>query len=116
MKRKTLFWIVLFAVLAAASAGMYLLRGGAGGTVAAVYVDGELRDRIDLSAAVIPYELTVETEYGYNTLRVSHGAVEVAEADCDEQVCVHQGAIRDSLVPIVCLPHRLVIQIEEPEP
>ncbi len=112
MNRKTLFWIVLFFVLALASGGWYVLRGGAG-TVAAVYVDGELYDRIDLSAVAIPYEVTVRTEYGYNTLRVSHGEIRVAEADCEEQVCVNQGAIRDSLLPIVCLPHHLVIEIEE---
>ena len=112
MKRKTVFWIVLFGCLALAAGGWYVLRGGSG-TVAAVYVDGELYDRIDLSAAVVPYELTVRTEYGYNTLRVSHGTIQVAEADCSEQVCVNQGSIHDSLVPIVCLPHHLVIQIEE---
>lgn len=113
MKQNALFWIVLFAVLAAACAGYYLLRGGGEAVVAAVYVDGEKYDTFDLSAAVIPHEVRVETEYGYNILRVSHGAIEVAEADCSEQVCVHQGAITDSLIPIVCLPHHLVIQIED---
>ncbi len=112
MKKKTLFWALLLAVVAAISAGVYLLRQG-GGALACIYVDGELYDTIDLSAVAIPYETTVETARGYNTLRVSHGAVEVSRADCDEQVCVNQGAITDSLVPIVCLPHRLVIQIEE---
>ena len=113
MKQNVWFWIVLFALLAAACLGYYLLRGGVGGTTASVYVDGELYASYDLSAAVIPYEVTVETEYGYNTIRISHGAVEVAEADCSEQVCVRQGAITDSLIPIVCLPHHLVIEINE---
>ncbi|MBR2716474.1 MAG: NusG domain II-containing protein [Oscillospiraceae bacterium] len=112
MKRKTLFWIVLFALVALAAGGWYVLRPG-GGVTAAVYVDGALYDRIDLSAAAIPYEVTVRTEYGFNTLRVSHGAIAVTEADCSEQICVHQGQIRDSLLPIVCLPHHLVIQIED---
>lgn len=115
MKKKTLFWIVLFAVVAAGAGGWYLLRGGVSGAEARVYVDGELRETIDLSAVTIPYETTVETDYGYNVLRVSHGSIEVVRADCSEQVCVHQGAITDSLLPIVCLPHRLVIEIEEPD-
>lgn len=112
MKRKTVFWIVLFAVLALAAGG-YSLLAGAGGTKASVYVDGELYDTYDLSAAVIPYEVTIRTEKGYNTIRVSHGAIEVAEADCPGQDCVHQGQISDSLLPIVCLPHKLVIEIDE---
>ncbi len=112
MKRKTLFWILLFAVLAIAAGGYCLLAGG-GGMTAAVYVAGELYDTYDLASVVIPYEVTIQTELGYNTLRISHGAIEVAEADCSGQDCVMQGAIHDSLLPIVCLPHRLVIQIEE---
>lgn len=113
MKRKTLFWIVLFAVIAAAAGGYYVLRGGHTATTASVYVNGELYDTYDLSAAVIPYEVTIESAYGYNTIRVSYGAIEVAEADCEGQDCVRQGQIHDSLLPIVCLPHHVVIEIEE---
>ena len=113
MKQNAWFWILLFVALAAACAGFYLLRGGTGGVTAVVYVDGEVYDTYDLSAVVFPYEVTVETEYGYNTIRVGRGTIEVAEADCSEQVCVRQGAISDSLIPIVCLPHRLVIQIDD---
>lgn len=115
MKKKTLFWAVLLAVLAAASAGVYLLlpRGGA---IARIYVDGEEYDAVDLSAVAVPYEMVVETEHGYNALRVSNGGIEVIRADCDEQVCVNQGEITDSLIPIVCLPHHMVIQIEEAQP
>lgn len=112
MKRKSLFWIALFAVIALAAGG-YTVLAGAEGTTASVYVDGELYETFDLSAAVIPYEVTIETETGYNTLRISHGAIEVAEADCPGQDCVRQGQIRDSLLPIVCLPHKLVIMIDE---
>ncbi len=112
MKQKTLFWAILFAVLALAGAGFYILFGGGEAAVANVYIDGELYDSYDLSAVVFPYEVRIETEYGHNVVRVSRGAVEVAEADCSEQVCVNQGTITDELIPIVCLPHHLVIQIE----
>ena len=112
MKRKTLFWIVLFTVIALAAGG-YSMLAGTEGTKASVYVDGELYDTFDLTAAVIPYEVTIRTEKGYNIIRVSHGAIEVAEADCPGQDCVRQGQIRDSLLPIVCLPHKLVIEIDE---
>lgn len=115
MKKKTLFWAITFAVVATVSAGVYLLlpRSGA---IARIYVDGEEYDAVDLSAVAAPYEMVVETEYGYNALRVSHGAIEVIRANCDEQVCVNQGEITDSLIPIVCLPHHMVIQIEEAQP
>lgn len=111
MKRKTLFWILLLAAVALLAGGYYALSGE-GGSVAAVYIDGELYGTYDLSAVVIPYEVRIETERGYNTIRISRGAVEVAEADCEGQDCVRQGQIHDDLIPIVCLPHRVVIQIE----
>ena len=112
MKRKTLFWIALFAVVALAAGGYAMLAGSAG-TTASVYVDGELYETFDLASAVIPYEVTVRTEKGYNILRISHGAIEVTEADCPGNDCVRQGKIHDSLLPIVCLPHKLVIEIDE---
>ena len=113
MKQKTLFWLVLFALLAAAGAGVYLLRGGSG-TVAVISVDGAVYDTVDLASVAVAYERTIETEYGWNTIRVGHGAIAVVEADCPDKLCVHQGEITDGVLPIVCLPHRLVIQIEEP--
>lgn len=103
---------MLFVALALVSGGIYLF-GGHDGTVAAIYIDGELYDTIDLAAVVMPYEVTIQTDSGYNTLRVSHGSIEVAQADCPGQDCVHQGSISDGLIPIVCLPHRMVIQIED---
>jgi hypothetical protein len=112
MKQKTLVWVALFVVLALVSGGIYLFAGHQG-TLAAIYIDGELYDTIDLAAVVVPYERTVETADGYNTLLVSHGSIAVKEADCPGQDCVHQGSISDGLIPIVCLPHRIVIQIED---
>lgn len=112
MKKKTLFWILLFAALALAGGGFYALGGG-GGVTASVYVDGELYGTYDLTAAVIPYEVTIRTEDGFNTLRIGRGSVRVIEADCPGRDCVRQGAIHDSLLPIVCLPHRMVIEIDE---
>ncbi len=112
MKHKTVFWLAVFALLAAAGTGMYLLRGGSG-TVAVLTVDGEVVDTVDLAAVAVPYEKTVETPWGQNTVRFSHGAVAVISADCPDKLCVEQGTIEDSAIPIVCLPHRLVITIAD---
>ena len=34
-------------------------------------------------------------------------------ASCPDGLCVHQGAISDGLLPIVCLPNKVQIQIVE---
>ena len=111
MKRKTRFWIVLFGALAALGAGAYLLHGG--GTRAVISVDGQVWRTVDLSAVTEPYTFTVETEDGWNTIQAAPGSIQVVDADCPHQDCVKQGAISDGAIPIVCLPHRLVIEIDE---
>lgn len=111
MNRRTLFWAVLFAALFALGAGFYLLRPGGGRAV--ISVDGEPYRTVDLGAVTAPYEFTVQTERGWNTVRVEPGAIRVVDADCPGRDCVGQGAISDGVIPIVCLPHRLVIEIKE---
>lgn len=89
-----------------------MLRGvDTGGRMARISLDGEVYEEIDLNAVVLPYDITIETELGYNIIHVEHGAISVTEADCPDQICVHQGKITGSMVPIACLPHRLVIEI-----
>lgn len=111
MKRKTVFWAVLFGLLFALGAGFYLVRGGGGRAV--ISVDGETYRTVDLAGVTEPYEFTVQTRWGWNTVRVEPGAIRVVDADCPGHDCIQQGAISDGVIPIVCLPHRLVIQIEE---
>jgi hypothetical protein len=118
MDRKTRFWILLFSALFVIGCGVFLLIKNihVQNPVAYIYLKGELIEKIDLNAVAIPYEFTVESELGSNTIKVGHGSIAVVEADCPEQICVNQGSISDSSVPIVCLPHRLVIQIEGVDP
>ncbi len=115
MKHKTQTWILIFVLVAALAAGVYFFRPGTAmaGLQAVITVDGEVYESVDHTAVTLPYEFTVVSDYGYNTIRVSHGAIEVSEADCSEQVCVDQGTITDGMIPIVCLPHHMVIQIQE---
>lgn len=112
--RSTKFWVVLTAALLAVSllAAALVLGGKTGSAVAAVYQDGRLLRTIDLSAVEEPYTFTVDGPAGTNTIEVEPGRIRVAHAGCPDQVCVNQGWISNGVVPIVCLPNGLVIQIE----
>lgn len=48
----------------------------------------------------------------YNIICITHGTVQITEADCNNQDCVRQGKISRSGQSIICLPHRLVIRIK----
>lgn len=79
----------------------------------AVYQDGQrIADyslREDQTLA-IPWE----EEY-YNLLLIENGEASITDADCPDQLCVRQRSISRKGESIICLPHRLVIQIESNE-
>lgn len=107
--------VILFLLLGAAavSAAFLLLRGrGEDNPVARITRDGVLLEEIDLTTVDQPYTLTFEDESGRNVVTVEQGRIRVSEADCPDRVCVNQGWISDGTVPIVCLPHRLMIEIK----
>lgn len=54
---------------------------------------------------------TVTTDFGTNLIEIKDGRVHVEEADCPNQDCVHQGWIDAAGEQIVCLPHKLTVDI-----
>lgn len=54
---------------------------------------------------------TVTTDLGTNLIEIKDGRVRVEEADCPNQDCVHQGWIDAAGQQIVCLPHKLTVDI-----
>lgn len=117
--KKTLsnrFWLILLGVIVAGSAlaAWLLLARVPTGSIAAIYLDGELVERIDLAAVTESYTRTYTGKSGItDVVEVARGKIRVKEADCPDQVCVHQGWIETGVVPVVCLPNALVIQIED---
>jgi hypothetical protein len=112
---KTRTWVAVIAVLLALFAALALWLSGrsAAGQVANIYVDGVCVRSVDLSKLKEAETYTVETEGGQNVIRIEPGRICVQEADCPDQVCVQAGWLTDSAAPIVCLPHRLVIRLEQ---
>ena len=53
----------------------------------------------------------ITSSYGTNVVVVKDHEVLVAEADCDNQDCVHQGKIAVPGRQIICLPHKLWIEV-----
>ena len=90
----------------------FIMQRLSGSGVAFAEVDGELVEEIALDKVGASYSFTVEDGAGgSNTILVEQGRIRVSEANCPDQVCVGQGWISDGTVPIVCLPHGLVIEI-----
>ena len=107
---KTKSWLILIGVvfLLSAVACVFLYFGPAK-TTAVITVDGVEQYRLNLRQDTT---ITVETRWGTNVITVSDGKISVTESDCPNQVCVSRG-FANSGMPIICLPHRLVITFSE---
>ena len=110
------FWIFIlgFILLASLIITVMLRRGPA--SDALVYLDGELIESLDLSSVTVPYSFTIESEAGINVIAVEKGRIRVSDADCPDGSCIRQGWISGGATPIVCLPHKLVIELENSAP
>lgn len=107
-------WIVFFAVFCLVCAAIWLVRVGSVGNTAIAQIKqgNNVAEEINLLEVLEPYELEITDENGgHNTIRVEYGRIAVIDADCPDKVCVNQGYIENSAVPIVCLPHKLSITI-----
>ena len=54
-------------------------------------------------------------EEGYNLLQITDGKAKVTDANCPDGLCIRQRSIQKGGESIICLPHKLVIQIEGTE-
>lgn len=79
-----------------------------------IYQNGVLLESIDLSAVTEEYSFTVTGTHGEsNTITVAPGSIGITDANCPDRLCVSMGYQSTSLLPIICLPHKLVISLEE---
>lgn len=111
MKKRDILLIglALLAALALWLFGRFASPGGQATTVV-VTIDGEEALRAPLAVA---QTYTFSQEDGsVNVLEVSGGAARMLEANCRDGLCVRQGETRSAAKAIVCLPHSLVVRLE----
>lgn len=81
------------------------------GTVAEIYQNGELYQTLNLDTCG-DINFTIYGDDGcFNTIQVQNGYIGITSASCPDKLCVHQGYINTSLLPITCLPNRIVIVV-----
>ena len=79
------------------------------GSQVIIYEDQKEIGRYDLNTDTTK---EIQTAKGMNILEIKNGMAYVTEADCPDQVCIRMGKISKTGETIVCLPHKLVIQVE----
>lgn len=82
-----------------------------GNKVLTIYKDGKLEKTFSFSEE-FNKTYTINTQYGYNILEIKNGEAYIKDSDCTSKLCVEKGKINSIGDLIICLPHKLVIQIE----
>ena len=77
-----------------------------------IYHNGILVESISLGMVSETWCLTLVSENGnVNEIEIRPGEIGMLYADCPDQLCVKQGFISNSHLPITCLPNRVVITL-----
>lgn len=100
--------LILLSVLSLLA--VLLPKDSRGGFTADIYQNGSLIASIPLRQVQETYRFTVTGEEGCtNEIEVRPGSIGIISASCPDRLCVHQGFISDSRLPVTCLPNRVVI-------
>ena len=111
--KKTHIFILLIICLILSFISFILIKMPSKGTIANIYKDGVCIKSIDLSKVTSPYEINLTYDDEVNIISVEKNKIAVIDANCNDKICINQGYISNTIAPIVCLPHKIIIKREE---
>ncbi|MDE7325828.1 MAG: NusG domain II-containing protein [Lachnospiraceae bacterium] len=106
MKKKDV--LLAGSLLLAACLLFFVLRPKGDGGQIRITVDGKLYGTYALSGEE---KIRIEQESGVNVIHIRDGAVWMEEADCPDGYCIRQGKMERRGQAIICLPHKLVVEV-----
>ena len=106
------FWICVLCLIVILCAAIIFALNLPSAEWAFIYQDGVLLEYYDLVNITEPFSIIIESGSGINRIDIEQGRIRVSEANCPDGLCVRQGWVNSGLIPIVCLPHRLVISFD----
>ena len=102
--------LLILAGLGVVFLGVYFLYPREQSSLVMISVDGETVGTYDLNVnQTIPIFVKGQET---NVLEISRGQAFMKEADCPDHLCMKQGEISHKGETIVCLPNRVVIEVE----
>lgn len=110
-KRNTIILITVLAVITGIGFLIQHIYFGKSGAHAIISQRGKVVAELNLNK---PVTMTFDDSIGgTNTVEVKDGMISVIEANCENQVCVMSGKISHTGEVISCLPHALLITIQD---
>ena len=100
-KKKDAVLILTVLLIAGAAFGVHEFAGGDGADTVTVKVDGK--------------DQKIRINGGTNILTIKNGKAKMTDADCPDQLCVHQKAASKNHESIICLPNKVVVEVDGSE-
>lgn len=115
MIKKADIILAVLLIIAGLAASLFSVISTDSGETVVVTVDGEEFGRYSLAE---DRTITVKKNNHTNEIIIKDGTVSMLFSDCANQVCVNTGAVSKTSQSIVCLPNKVMVEIEgggEPE-
>lgn len=101
--------VVIILFVASGIASFFILRP-TDSTIVQIVQDNKVLYTFDISSETDRSFRIESPDGGWNEVTIADGHISVTDADCPDKTCVKTGVLRSETIPIVCLPHKLVIR------
>lgn len=108
-RKKDFILIICVLLLAVTLLGIQKAYGSSGDTVT-ITVNQKVYGTYNLNQ---DKTIQIKNESGTNIVRIQNHEVWMEEADCPDGYCMEQGHISQSHQTLVCLPHKLVVEVSD---
>lgn len=112
MKIKVLIIIVSVIFIAGVAGSIIVLNAPKKNTVN-IKSGGKVLYTLDLSKEEDRTFEVKSADGGVNLIEIKDGKIRVKSADCPDKTCVRMGWLDSSAMPIVCLPHQLIVEFTD---
>ena len=110
MKKNDFILAIVVLVVAVVLYLLHSMLNGAEAATVTIKVDGEMKGTYSLLE-----EQEIEINNGSNILLIKDGKADMIEADCPDLLCVKQRAISKNHENIICLPNKVVVEVQSSE-
>lgn len=110
LKKKDIIFIIIVLLVAGTMAVFFRTGNTEEGERVRIMIDGK-----EYGSYVLTENRTIEicNPLGENRIVIENNRVFMEHADCPDQYCVKHKAISKTNETIVCLPHKLVVELHE---
>lgn len=107
-RKKDMILIAVIIVIAAVSALLVKFVQQDTGAAIQITIDGKIYGEYNLSEN---QSISIDEVLGHNKLVIANSSAYMDEADCPDRYCMDYKPITNSGETIICLPHKLVVEV-----